>query len=229
MSELVQIETGQFSPIGAYKEAWGILKPYFWIMFAISIVGVMIGGASMYVLLGAMICGINVCMLDLLEGRAPQIERLFKGFSFFGPGLIVTLFFVVPIFLVVGIMYIPILASVAMGARMSEDELLAFLIGVFAVESVFAVVMVCFHTLLMFSFHLIVDKRMSGLEAMKTSAKGVWKNLGAVAGLWAVGILVSIAGMLLFCVGTYLTIPIMLMAHTVAYRKIFPGTFSGEI
>ena len=43
------------------------------------------------------------------------------------------------------------------------------------------------------------------------------------AGLWAVGFLVSLAGLLLFCIGLYLSIPVIIAAHMVAYRKIFPG------
>jgi uncharacterized membrane protein len=81
---------------------------------------------------------------------------------------------------------------------------------------------------MMFSFHLVVDKNLSGWAAMKTSARGVWANLHGVAGLWAVGFGLSLAGLLVFCLGTYFVIPIMLAAHTVAYRKIFPGSFAGS-
>ena len=229
MLEEIRIESGQLTPVGAYKEAWEVLKPHFWILFAISILGAIIGGATFYVLLGAMICGINYCMLDTIEGREPKIESLFKGFSYIFPGLVVTAFIVIPMFVVFGVIYVPVLIAMMMGERMSDSELMAFLAGVFAVETIVAIVMVCFHTLLMFSFHLIVDKKLSGFQAMKVSAKGVWQNLSAVAGLWAVGIVVSLVGVLIFCIGTYFTIPIMLMAHTVAYRKIFPGTFTGDM
>ncbi len=41
----------------------------------------------------------------------------------------------------------------------------------------------------------------------------------------AVGFFVSLAGYLLFCIGVYLTLPIIFAANTVAYRKVFPGTF----
>ena len=58
---------------------------------------------------------------------------------------------------------------------------------------------------------------------MKTSAKAVWMNLGGVASLFGVGFLVSLAGMLLFCVGIYLAMPLVLAAQVVAYRKIFPA------
>lgn len=227
MHEQIEIVEGNIRPIEVYKEAWEIIKPNFWLFFAISIVGIMIGGLTMYVLLGAMVCGILYCFLGSLEGVEPKIDDLFKGLKYWLPSLVVVLVLVVPTIVVIGMVYVPILVAAIMGGRMSQDELMGFMFGVFAAEFVLIVIMTCVHTLFMFSFHLIVDKNLSGWNALKTSARGVWRNLHGVAGLWAVGFILSLAGMLLFCVGTYLTLPIMLAAHTVAYRKIFPGTFTG--
>ncbi|MDH3531073.1 MAG: hypothetical protein OEQ28_16040, partial [Acidobacteriota bacterium] len=110
-----------------------------------------------------------------------------------------------------------------MGQTMSDQELYAFIAGVFAVESLFLIIMVCVHTLLMFAFPLIVDRRLSGWASMKLSARGVWANLQGVAGLWVVGFFVSLLGLVAFCIGVYFTIPVIIAAHLVAYRKIFPG------
>jgi len=44
-----------------------------------------------------------------------------------------------------------------------------------------------------------------------------------VAGLWVVGFFVSLLGLVAFCIGVYFTIPVIIAAHLVAYRKIFPG------
>ena len=105
---------------------------------------------------------------------------------------------------------------------MSEDELFAWLTATLLIEFVIAIVMVCLHTLLMFAFPLIADKNLSGWQAMKTSAKAVWRNLNGVAGLWAVGFIVGLIGYLLLCFGIYFAIPIIIAGNTVAYRKIFP-------
>ena len=98
--------------------------------------------------------------------------------------------------------------------------------GAIAVDLVVIVIMVCFHTLLMFAFPLIVDRNLGAIEAMKTSAAAVWQNLAGVAGLYGVGFVLSLAGALACGIGTYFVIPIILAGNLVAFRKIFPKTES---
>ena len=83
--------------------------------------------------------------------------------------------------------------------------------------------MVCFHTLLIFSFPLIVDRGMGGFQSMKISAKAVWMNLGSVVGLIMVNFVLALIGYLALCVGVYFVIPIILAGNAVAYRKVFPA------
>lgn len=217
-------QIGVIKPVECYKEAWELIKPHFWLLFAISVVGLMIGGATLYILTGAMICGIMYCFLEVIDGREPKFESLFKGFSFWKPGLFVFAVMFIPTMLVIGLIYLPVMAAAVMGQRMSQEELVSFLAGVFLVDFIVMIIMVCIHTLLLFAFPLIVDKQLGGWESIKLSVRGVWGNLNGVAGLWAVGFIVSLVGLLLFCVGVYLTIPIIIGAHVVAYRKIFPGS-----
>ena len=223
MNYQIEFNTGVIKPVECYKEAWAALKPHFWLFFAISIVGIMISGATFYILAGAMLCGIMFCFLDLIDGNEPQFEKLFNGFSFWKPGLLVFAVMIVPAIAVMALTYFPIIFATLMGNRLSNEELWSFLAGVFFVEAVFMLIMVCLHTLLLFAFPLIVDKNLTGWGSMKLSARAVWANLQGVAGLWAVGFIVSLAGLLLFCIGLYLSIPVIIAAHMVAYRKIFPG------
>lgn len=218
-----EINTNVIRPVECYKEGWELIKEQYWILFAIALVGGMIGGVSMYILLGAMICGIFLCFLRVIDGGKAEIDDLFKGFKYFMPSLLVTLLFVVPMILVFAIMYVPLIMASVMGARMSEEELFAMLTGTLAVDFVIMIGMVCLHTLLMFAFPLIVDRKLSGWQAVRTSAVAVWKNLKGVTGLWAVGFVVSLLGMLLCFVGTYFAIPIIIAGNAVAYRKVFPA------
>ena len=63
-----EFTTGQIHPIECVKEAWSLIKDDYWLLFAISIVGAMIGGITMYVLIGAMVCGIFGCYLKKIDG-----------------------------------------------------------------------------------------------------------------------------------------------------------------
>lgn len=219
-----EYRTGVIKPVECFKEAWELIKSDYWILFAISIIAMMLGGITMYILLGALICGMFKCFLQVIDGGKVEIEYLFSNIKdYFGPGLFVTAVIIVPMIIVFSIMYVPILLATLSGDRMSEQELFAMLTGAIIVEFIIAIVMVCLHTLLMFAFPLIVDRRLSGWQAIKTSAKAVWHNLNGVAGLWAVGFGIGIVGYLLLCVGIYFTIPIIIAGNTVAYRKVFPS------
>ncbi len=228
MMDTMEYRTGVISPVECYKEGWKILKPHFWILFAITIVGILIGGATLYILLGAMLCGIFLCYLEAAEGIEPKIDTLFKGMKYLLPGLFVAAVMIVPTIIVIFSVYLPLLLATVMGTRMSSEELYALIIGSFAVELVLALIMVCLHTLLLFAFPLIVDKELSGWNAIKLSARAVWNNLQGVTGLWVVGFFVSLGGYLLLCIGIYFAIPVIIAANVVAYRKVFPGSVAGR-
>ncbi len=177
----------------------------------------------MYILLGAAMCGIFYCFFQVIDGGTPEFEGLMKGINFFKPSFIVMLVFVVPMIAVFSLIYIPFILAAVMGPNLSGDEFIPILIGSLAVEFIIAIVMVCLHTLLMFSFPLIVDRNMTGFGAMKLSAKAVWENLGGVTGLWAMSFVICLAGYLLLCIGIYFAIPILIAGNAVAYRKVFPA------
>jgi uncharacterized membrane protein len=171
-----------------------------------------------------MVCGIYYTYLKKIDGGGPVVfDDLWKGMSWIVPGLIVTAFIIVPLFIVYGFIYVPIILATFMGERMSESELLTTLGSAAAVDLVLIVIMVCLHTLLIFAFPLIVDRGLGGFGAMLLSAKAVWRNLGGIAGLFAVNFVISLAGMLVFCFGIYLVIPLIIAGNLVAYRKIFPA------
>ncbi len=219
----IEFNTNVIHPIECYKEGWTRIKDQYWLLFAISLVGAIIGGISMYVLIGAMLCGIFLCYLKVLDGGKVEFEDLFKGFRFFRPSILVTILFIVPMIFVFAIMYVPLIMASVMGPRMSQDELFAMLAGTFAVDFIITIVMACLHTLLMFAFPRIVDKNLSGWQAVKTSAAAAWQNLKGVTGLWGLSFLVAFAGMFLCFVGTYLAVPIIVAGNAVAYRKVFPA------
>ena len=217
-----EFRTGVINPIECVKEGFEIIKSDYWLLFAIGLVGGLIGGVTMYILFGAMICGIFVAYLKKVDGLPVAFDDLWKGMEFFAPSLIVTLVIVVPIFLLYGGTYIAFVGAIVAGSQLGEAGMTGLLIAALAVDMVFVVILVCFHTLLMFAFLLVIDKKVSAVQAVKMSASAVWNTLAGVTGLYAVGFVVSIAGMLVFCVGIYLALPLILMSTVVAYRRLFP-------
>jgi len=219
---MAEIQTGVIRPVECMKEGWELIKNDYWIFFAITLVGFLLGGISMYILVGAMVCGIFYCYLQKIDGQPVVFDNLWKGFQWLVPGLVATLVMVVPMFIVLGFIYAPFIAAAVMGSNLSESEMIGLLVGAVAIDLVFIVVMICFHTLLMFTFPLMVDRNLGAVEAMKTSAKAVWRNLGGIAGFYGVAFILSLVGVVTCGLGTYFVIPIIMAGTTVAYRKIFP-------
>ena len=89
---------------------------------------------------------------------------------------------------------------------------------------ILAVILSCLHALIMFTFPLIVEQKLSGIEAFKLSARAAWKNLPGVIGLILCEFVIGFIGYLFCGIGLYFTLPLMFAGVLVAYRKVFPGT-----
>jgi uncharacterized membrane protein len=224
--ERIEFTRGQIQPIECLKEAWALIKPDYWILFAISIVGAMIGGLSMYILIGPMICGIFLAYLKRIDGGTPTIDDLWVGFKFFWPSLGVTVVIVLPILAWFVVMmftvYLPIITAAVMGNKADSGAIVGIFAAGVVLDLIVASIMIFVHSLLIFAFPLIADRGVSSWDAMKLSSRAVMKNLGGVSGMIAVNFVIALAGELAFCIGIYLVIPIITASNLVAYRKVFP-------
>ena len=183
----------------------------------------LVGGAIPIVLIGPMMCGIYLVLFAKHAGLPIDFSQLFKGFDYFMPSLLLAVIIMVPTLFLVFAIYVPMFFVAMAGPRMSESEFIAVLAGSVGIELVVAVIMVCVHTLLLFAFPLIVDKKFSAVESIKVSARAVWANLGGVVGLFAVGFVVCLLGYLALCIGIYFALPLILASNVVAYRRVFPA------
>ncbi len=219
----VEFRTGVIKPVDVYKEAWEMIKDQYWLVFGITIVGMLVGSAVPIVLIGPMMCGIYLVLFAKYAGRPIDFGQLFKGFDYFMPSLLLAVIITVPALFLIFAIYVPMFVMMMAGPRMDESEVVALIAGSIAAELIVAAIMVCIHTLLLFAFPLIVDKKLSAMASIKTSARAVWANLGGVVGLFVVGFGVCILGYLALCVGIYLVLPVVIAANVVAYRKVFPA------
>lgn len=219
-----EFQRGVIQPVQCFKEAWEMIKGQYWMVFATVLVGLLVGSIIPFLIIGPMICGIYICLLDVYDGKQIDLGRLFKGFDHFLPSLLVTIMIVVPVVVMLILFYIPMILFAASGGRMADDDLMIFIGGLLLFELIFITAMVCLHTLIIFSYQLLVDRKTSAWRSITLSAKAVWANLSGVAGLMGVGMIVVFLGYLAFCVGVYLVIPLIFAANLVAYRKVFPKT-----
>ena len=217
-----EFRTSVISPVECVKEGFERIKNDYWLLFAIAFVGALISGFTMYILGGAMFCGIFYCYLKAVDGRPVTFDDLWKGMEYFGAGLVVILLIFVPAFAYYIFAYLTLIAAIVGGGQAGEAGMFGAFIVVGLIDFVVLIALVCFHTLLTFSFPLIVDRNLGAIDAIKTSAKAVWGNLGGVAGLVVVNMVLMFVGYLALCIGLYFVIPIMIAGNVVAYRRVFP-------
>ena len=207
------------------KEGFGLLKGQYWLFLGICALGMIIGGAVPIVLLGPMMCGIFLCFLRRIRGEEVGLDRLFKGFDFFGQSVIAALLQMIPALVIIVpfylVMFIWIVAAGASGKHGGQAAG-----GVIVVMVLMYLVIILASMLLgilfAFTFPLVVDRRLSGFDAVMTSVKAAFGNLGGLLGLMLLSGLMSIAGMCCCYVGVFLVLPITMAAMAVAYRRVFP-------
>jgi uncharacterized membrane protein len=213
------------------KEGWALIKEQYWLFFGISIVGMLIGGALPIVLLGPMMAGIFLCLFQRQRNQPVEFGLLFKGFDLFVQSLIVTVFKMIPIIILMIPFYVIMMAvmftTMPRGGSSPEDSS-AFVMSFFGLEMVFFVVVMVVSILIeiffMFAYPLVVDRKLSGMDAVKLSFKAGKANFGGVLGLLLLNALFGFIGVLCCIIGVYFWLPVSFAAISVAYRRVFPET-----
>lgn len=226
-----EFKTGVISPIECFKEGWELIKDRFWLFFGITFVGMLIGGVIPFGIgLGAMFCGIYYCLFLKMNNQEVKFEDVFKGFSYFLPGLVATLVIIIPAIIMAIVLYASMFAvmfaAMDSGGRINESAIYG-LFATMAVEMILLwLVLGTIHVFLVFAYPLIVEFNMKGFDAFKLSAKAAWNNLGGVVGFITLEFLLGIAAYILtffiFGLGIYFVLPIMFAGALVMYRKVFP-------
>jgi len=221
---------GVIKPLECIKEGWALIKDQYWLFFGISVVGILIGGVVPIVLLGPMMAGVFICLLQRQRQQPVEFGMLFKGFDLFVPSLIVTAIKVIPIIILMAPFYIIMMGVMitTMPHGNPPENPSAFLMTFFGLEMVFIVVMMVVSILIeiffMFAYPLVVDRKLSGMDAVKLSFKAGKANFGGVLGLLLLNALFGFLGVLCCIVGVYFWLPVSLAAISVAYRRVFPET-----
>lgn len=218
-----EFRTGVIAPVECVKEGFERIKRDYWLLFAISLVGGLIGGFTMYILLGAMLCGIFYAYLKAIDGKPVVFDDLWKGMNYFGPSLVVILLLIVPAFAYYIFVYLTFIVAIVGGSQAGEAGVVGGLIVIGLIDLAVLIAMVSFHTLLTFSFPLLVDRNLGAIDAMKTSARAVWANLGGVVGLVLVNMGLMLLGIITCGIGMYFLMPIMMAGNAAAYRRVFPS------
>jgi hypothetical protein len=228
----IEYNAGAVSPTACLREGWEMIKDDYWFFVGITFVGVFLAQmAPMAILFGPMMCGIYICLLQQERGKKVKFEMLFQGFNFFGPSLIATLVELAPT-LVLAIawyilMFVGMFAMIAAaGPNQGGPPPDGLLIGFFGTYVggiiMLIVVSLVMRGFLLFSYLLIVDKNVSGWDAVRLSFRAARANVGGILGVLLLSLGLSMVGFLFCGIGIYLEMPLSFAMYTIAYRQVFP-------
>jgi len=222
-------------PIACISAAWAMVKEQYWLFVGMCAVGLLIGSAvPMGILTGPMMCGLYMAFFAIRRRQPIEFGMLFKGFDYFGPSVVATLLHVVPILVIVipayFLFYVGMFVSIAaQGGNEPNPAAFMGVMGFFILFWIVMVILIIFVSVgFTFAYPLIVDRKLSGLDAVKWSFKAALANFWRLLGMTFLTGLLALAGMLLCYVGVFLVFPIMYGAVAIAYEKVF-GLNEGDM
>lgn len=226
---LIPFNRGSVQPMVCLKSGWALIKDQYWLFVGMSAVTMLLGSIVPFgILMGPMMCGIYLSLFKLRRGQPVEFANLFKGFDYFGESLVATLLHMIPIVVIVVpfyiIFYVGIFLVMPGGARGNEPDpagLFAFLAVMMLFGIFMMVLMIIISIIFTFAYPLIVERRLSGIEAVKLSARGALGNFWPLLGLLMLNGVIAFAGLLLCYVGVLLTIPVGFAAIAIAYEQVF--------
>jgi len=213
-------------PFDCLTRGWELVKDQYWLFLGITVVGLLIANTLAIVLMGPMMSGINICYLRKLARQPVKFEMVFQGFDYFKEsfiaGLIITGFsmaFILPVYF---LMFIGIFGTAALSAASEAEWVGVFSLGFMLLFGLmFFVVIIGMSILFIFVFPLIVDRYLSGWEAIKLSARAGWANFWGLLGLMLLLALLTVIGVMFCYIGVFFVIPVNIAAFIIAYRKLF--------
>jgi hypothetical protein len=209
------------------RQGWALAKERYWLFFGITAVGMLIASVvPLGILMGPMMCGMYLAYFEARRGKPIEFATLFRGFDYFGQSLIATLIHVIPILIVVVPVYLAFYIGIFLivprsGGEPDPGAVLGFM-GVFMlVWALIMVFVIVVSVLFTFSYPLIIDRGLSGVDAVKLSVKAALANFWRLLGLFLLNGLLGLVGVVACYVGVFFLMPISLGALATAYEQVF--------
>ena len=226
LSPTPTFERGAVQPMVCLRAGYDLIKDQYWLFVGMCFVGILIGSIVPFgILMGPMMCGLYLAIFQKHRGQQVEFGLLFKGFDYMAESIIATLIHVVPIIVIIVPFYIAFYGALFfILPRSGEPDpgaLLAFMGAFFVFLIVIMLLIMVISVLFTFTYPLIVDRRMGGIDAVRTSAKAALANFWPLLGLILLTGLLGFCGVLLCYVGMFLVFPVTFAAMSIAYEQVF--------
>jgi uncharacterized membrane protein len=222
---------GAIRPLECLSAGWRVVKDDYWLFLGMSLLAMFLCSIGGGLLAGPAMCGLHYCLFRRERGVPVTFDMMFRGFDYFVPGLIATLLTVPPILLLViasyiGMIAVPLVLIAVFPEQPQggppEPALIWSIVGAECLVVLIVTVLgMVVQAMYIFIYPLIVDRKLSGWEAVMLSARAALGNLGGVIVLMVLTQALAMLGVLLCYVGVIFVLPITFAMISIAYRQVF--------
>jgi hypothetical protein len=231
MASLPSFNSRAVQPLVCFNAGWALIKDRYWLFLGVTVVAMLLASlVPLGILMGPMMSGMYLVFFEQMRGRPVEFNLLFKGFDRFSDSLIATLIQLGAIL----VSMLPFVACFVWAALVFAPRLKqgggnppepAALVGFISVMGLSAIGMTLLTTtvsmLFSFTYPLIIDRNLSGVEAVQMSFKAAWANFWGLLGMLALNLVLGMVGVLFCYVGVFFILPITFAALATAYRQVF--------
>ncbi len=187
---------------------------------SIPFIGPIFSLGSLFVM-GQLLAGVYVVILKSLRTQPTEVGEVFVGFK---TAYVQLLLCYIVVALLTGLAAIPgaVLIAVPVVIMVQKEAVDALLLALAVLGGFVLLLPVLYLSVIwLFSLPLVIDKGLGFWPAMETSRKVVSKHWWSVFGLVIVIGLINVVGVLLCCVGVFLSFPLGIVAVMCAYETLF--------
>lgn len=216
-------------PFELLQRGYDFISGQYWLFFGLTLVGMLIASAVPFgIIMGPMLVGIYLCFLARERGEIVEFAKLFQGFDSFKESFIATLVIIAATFiLIIPLMLVFVVAMLFLVDPQQNGPNGAPPIAMFALMFLFYAALLIANMMVilpfLFTFQLIADRNVSGIDAVKLSFAGVRRNLFGLIGYLIVVSIVSVMLMMMCYIPLFFFLPISFASLFLLYRDIFPG------
>jgi hypothetical protein len=235
LSPTPTFQRGVVQPMVCLRAGYDLIKDQYWLFVAMCLVAILIGSAVPFgILMGPMMCGLYLAILQKHRGRRVEFGTLFKGFDYLAESIIATLIQVIPIVVIIVPFYIAFYGALLFmlprnGGEPDPESFIAFMAIFFVFLIIVVVLVMVISVLFTFTYPLLVDRHIKGIDAVRLSAKAAVANFWPLLGLLLLTGLLGFCGVLLCYVGMFLVFPVTFAAMSMAYKQVFGISAEGPM
>jgi uncharacterized membrane protein len=219
-------------PADCLLQSYDVVTQDYWVFVGAGALVLLSSVVPFGILTGPLLVGAHMLFFDQGARRELRALRVLDGLQSFKEAVIASLIFAAVSLAVLLPLYLVFVAGAVLTASVAERAganaapfvPLTMVVVSFIVFCALLLVAVPFS----FCFQLIADRKLSGLQAVKLSARAARAHLPGLTALWLLCGLLCLLGYALCLFPVVFVFPFALGAQHVAYRKVFGQPAAGR-